>query len=53
MKTAWITYIHASGNKTCQPVQYFERGDGNVQEYCEWLIESGEAARILERPNFN
>ena len=53
MKTAWITYIHASGNKTTQPVQYFEAGDGSVQEYCDWLIQSGEGLQIISRPNFN
>ena len=53
MKTAWITYIHNSGQETTQPTQYFEAGDGNVQEYCEWLIESGEALKIVNRPQFN
>ena len=52
MKTAWVTYQHASGNMTTQPVQYFEPGDGSVQDYCEWLIESGEALKITSRPDF-
>jgi len=52
MKTAWITYKHTSGNLTTQPTQYFEAGDGMVQEYCEWLIESGEAIKIIDRPSF-
>ena len=53
MKTAWITYRHASGNETTQPVQYFEAGDGSIDEYCEWLIEFGEALEIIDRPSFN
>lgn len=44
MKTIWIEYKHCSGRKTLQPFSYYTEAE--IEDYKQWLIESGEAIEI-------